>query len=79
MKSELILSLSVFSLLAQFLSPCTTASSFLTAKHLEGVTVTTRPQERQVSAPQDQADLEKTLPTRTMVGVHKTLLMDRKY
>lgn len=68
-----------FSLLAHFSSPYTTASPFHTVKHLERVMATTQPQERQVSAPQDHTDLEKTLQTRTTAGVRKILFMDRKY
>lgn len=66
-----------FALLFHFLSPCTAASLFLTAKHLERVTVTTQPQESQVSAPQDHVDLEKTLRTRTTVGVREILFMPK--
>lgn len=67
-----------FSLLANFLSPCscTTTFPFLTERHLERVMVTTQPQERQVSAPKDHADFVKTLRTRSAVGVLKTVSTD---
>lgn len=57
MKSELILSLFGYSPFARVLSPDTTDSPFLKFEHLERVTLTTQPQERQVWGPEGHADI----------------------